>query len=140
MLNGLSHENIVLPHLFNDRVNLKSPLIQNLDRGGADSQNLYGQIVFGWFFNYQCFGSGSDPEYFLIKNCNYLSLSSIRTSKLLEKPSALNREHPALPNMKFLNFFSIFVGHFCPPGSGSTDLIESGSETLLITYTIHVVM
>jgi hypothetical protein len=29
-------------------------------------------------------------------------------------------------------FFSIFVGHFCPPrsGSGSTDLIESGSETL----------
>jgi endonuclease IV len=22
------------------------------------------------------------------------------------------------------------VAHFCPPGSGSTDLIESGSETL----------
>jgi hypothetical protein len=23
------------------------------------------------------------------------------------------------------------VGHFCPPGSGSTDLIESGSVTLI---------
>jgi hypothetical protein len=36
--------------------------------------------------------------------------------------------------MKFLNF-SNFVGIFCPPGSGpgSTDLIESGSETLLET-------
>jgi hypothetical protein len=35
--------------------------------------------------------------------------------------------------MQFLNLFSIFVGHFCPPGSesasGSTDRIESGSET-----------
>jgi hypothetical protein len=28
------------------------------------------------------------------------------------------------------------VGHLCPPGSGSgsTDLIESGSETLLVSY------
>jgi hypothetical protein len=40
---------------------------------------------------------------------------------LQEKPSA----HPALQNLKYLNFFSIFVGHFRPPGSGSTDLIES---------------
>jgi hypothetical protein len=34
--------------------------------------------------------------------------------------------------MKFLEIsqlFSIYVGDFCPPGSGSTDLIES--ETLL---------
>jgi hypothetical protein len=28
-----------------------------------------------------------------------------------EKPSTLKREHPALQNMKFLNF-SIFVGYF----------------------------
>ncbi len=28
-----------------------------------------------------------------------------RTSKLQEKPSVLKREHPALQNMKFLNFF-----------------------------------
>ncbi len=47
------------------------------------------------------------------------------------KPSALKREHSALQNMKFLTFSSIIVGHFCPPGSGSgsTDLIESGSST-----------
>jgi hypothetical protein len=52
-------------------------------------------------------------------------------SKLQKKPSELKREHPALQNIKFLNFVFIFVGHFCPPGSGygSTDLIESGYET-----------
>ena len=32
--------------------------------------------------------------------------------------------------MKILDFFSIFVGHFCPPGSGSGS-IRSGSETLV---------
>jgi hypothetical protein len=31
---------------------------------------------------------------------------------------ALKKEHPALQNMKII-FFSIFVGNFCPPGSGS---------------------
>ncbi len=40
-----------------------------------------------------------------------------RTSKVQKKPSARQREHPALQNMKFLNFFSTFVGHFCPAGS-----------------------
>jgi hypothetical protein len=50
-----------------------------------------------------------------------------RTLKLQKKPSALKREHPALQNMKFLKFVLLFVGHFCPPGSGSgsTDPIES---------------
>jgi hypothetical protein len=33
--------------------------------------------------------------------------------------------------MRYLNFFSIFVGHFCHPGSGSIDLIKSGYETLV---------
>ncbi len=54
-----------------------------------------------------------------------------RTSQLQEKPSAHKREHPALQNMDF--FPSIFTGHFCPPGSGSTDPnwihIQYGSET-----------
>jgi hypothetical protein len=33
--------------------------------------------------------------------------------------------------LKFINLFSIFVGHFCPPGSeyGSRDPTESGSNT-----------
>jgi hypothetical protein len=35
---------------------------------------------------------------------------------------------PALQNMTFLYFFYIFVCHICPPGSGSTDLIEFGSD------------
>jgi hypothetical protein len=35
------------------------------------------------------------------------------------KPSTLKREHPTLQSMKFINFFSIFVGRFCPPESVS---------------------
>jgi hypothetical protein len=38
--------------------------------------------------------------------------------KLQEKPSALKKEHSTLQNMKILTF-TIFVGHFCPPRSGS---------------------
>jgi len=34
-----------------------------------------------------------------------LDLKKGRPRKLWEKPSALRREHPALQNMKFLNFF-----------------------------------
>ncbi len=53
-------------------------------------------------------------------------------SKLQKKPSALKRDHPTLQNMNFYKFLSTFVGNFCPPGSGSTGPIESGSgsETL----------
>ncbi len=43
-----------------------------------------------------------------------------RTSKLQEKLSTLKKEHSAHKSMKFLHFFPIFVGHFCPPGSGSS--------------------
>jgi hypothetical protein len=57
------------------------------------------------------------------------------TSNLQEKPSALKREHPALQNIKFLNFFLFLWVIFAllDPGpdseSGPTDLIESGSES-----------
>jgi hypothetical protein len=53
-------------------------------------------------------------------------------SKLKEKPPAPKKEHPALQNMKFLNFFLFLWGFFALPDpdseSGSTDLVESGSE------------
>jgi hypothetical protein len=40
----------------------------------------------------------------------YLSLGlNKRTSKLQKNPSALKREHPELQNMKFLNFFLLFI-------------------------------
>jgi hypothetical protein len=45
------------------------------------------------------------------------------TSKLQEKPSALKREHPALQNMKFLNFFLLL---WVIIGYGSRDPIEFG--------------
>ncbi len=45
---------------------------------------------------------------------------------------ALTREHPALQNMKFLNFFLFLWVIFAlldpDPDSGPTDLIESGSN------------
>ncbi len=46
-------------------------------------------------------------------------------SKLQKKPAAHKRGHPTLKNM----IFSTFVGHFCPPGSGSTGPIEYGFNT-----------
>ncbi len=56
--------------------------------------------------------------FFWVKNCNLLIPGPpLRTSKLLEKPSALNREHSALQKTKFINFL-YFFGHFCPLGSG----------------------
>jgi hypothetical protein len=50
------------------------------------------------------------------------SLASIKddwTTNLQDKSSALKREHPVLKIMKFINLFSIFMGHFCPPGPWS---------------------
>ncbi len=64
-----------------------------------------------------------DPGFWLpnIDNDDNLLIKnlSIRTSKLQEKPSPLKREHSALQTSKFLDFFSIFVGNFCPSGFGS---------------------
>jgi hypothetical protein len=54
-----------------------------------------------------------------IKNYNLpIPRPPYRTSKLQKKPSALKRGHPTLQNMNFKKN-STFVGHFCPPGSGS---------------------
>ncbi len=59
----------------------------------------------------------------MIKNCNLLIPRSPElTSKVQEKPSAFKIENPEHQNLKFLNFFEMFVifgGAFCPPGSGS---------------------
>jgi hypothetical protein len=48
-----------------------------------------------------------------------------------EIKNKLKRGHPTLQNMNFKKKNSTFVRHFCPPGSGSgsTDPIESGSNT-----------
>jgi hypothetical protein len=66
--------------------------------------------------------------FFLSQTTIYISIGLHKDVKLQEKLSALKREHPALQIMKFLNFFLIWWVIFYPPGSGSTDLIESGSE------------
>jgi hypothetical protein len=43
--------------------------------------------------------------------------------KLQEKPSALKREHPELKKHENSRLVSIFVGGFCPAGSGSGSAI-----------------
>ncbi len=53
-------------------------------------------------------------------------------SKLQKKPSALKRDIQHLKTWNFL-IFTTFMGHFWPPGSGSAELIESGSVTLVST-------
>ncbi len=80
---------------------------------------------------------------FLSKTTIYLSIGLYkgRSSYRRSLQPLKEENHPALQNMKLI--FSIFVGHFWPPGSGFTDLIESGSgsETIvsnseLSNYTI----
>jgi hypothetical protein len=62
--------------------------------------------------------------------------TSLKASKLREKPSALKREHPELQKMKFKKkvLFSRVIFALLDPdsqtGSGSKDHIESGSATL----------
>jgi hypothetical protein len=70
----------------------------------------------------------------LIKNCNL----PIKDAQATEEPSSLKREHPALQNMKFIKKNSIFVGHFCPPGSGfrSTDVDESGANPVITSFVL----
>jgi hypothetical protein len=60
-------------------------------------------------------------------------------SKLQEKPSALKREHPALPKNEFYELFSKFVGHFCPPGSGygSKEPIESDPQHCFLGFSFY---
>ncbi len=56
---------------------------------------------------------------FWLKISIYLSLGLHKGGPgLQEKPSALKRDHPALQKWNLLTF-SILVGKFCPPGSGS---------------------
>ncbi len=88
-----------------------------------------GSSILGWYRS--GFASNPGPGFWwpkIGKNLQLKKNSIFFWSKLQQKTPALKREHTALQNMKFLNFFAIFVGNFCPPGSGygSTDLIESG--------------
>jgi hypothetical protein len=99
---------------------------------GFDDQNLRKNVTaekklnFSWIKNYNLPIPGP----------------TLMTSKLQKKPSALKREHPALQNMKFLNFILLLrvIFSLLDPdpdsedgtGSGSTDPIESGSATLII--------
>ncbi len=64
----------------------------------------------------QCFGSGfiDSRSESIVLGWIPIRIQGFDDQKLKK----FTAEHPALQNMKFLNFFSIFVGHFCPPGSG----------------------
>ncbi len=57
-----------------------------------------------------------------------------KTSKIKEKPLALKREHPCTSKHEISSLFPLFLGHFCPPGSGPVDQNQCGSRstTLLL--------
>jgi hypothetical protein len=66
--------------------------------------------------NWKKFTAGKNFIFFYPKIVSYLSRGSIKNVQATEVLSP-QKEHPALQNMKLLNFFYIFVGHFCPPVS-----------------------
>ncbi len=56
--------------------------------------------------------------------------ASIKYVQVIEELAFSTQKRPStLQNMNFYKFLSTFVGHFCPPGSGSKDPIEYGSNT-----------
>jgi hypothetical protein len=61
------------------------------------------------WFRIQHFGLNTDLDPIRIQGFDDQKLKKLtakkKTSKLQKKPSALKRKHPALQNMKFLNFF-----------------------------------
>ncbi len=80
--------------------------------------------------------------FFLSKIAIFLSLGLHKGRPSYRRNLQPSKEniYVALQKLKFINFFSIFVGHFCPPGSrsGSRDPTESvpgsGSTTLPTTF------
>jgi hypothetical protein len=121
---------IGLPAVFRIRIHLIRIRIQHFRLNNDLDPDLY-QIRIQGFKDRKLkkIYSGKILNFLGSKTTIYLSLFSIKgRPKLQKKPSALKKEHPALQSMIFLNF-SIFVGHFYPPGCGSgTDLTESGSN------------
>ncbi len=78
-------------------------------------------------------------SYCLIKNCNLFILGlhegrpSYRGSL---QPS--KKENPALQNMRFLQIFIFFVGHFCRPGSGSRRRKSHRGWSALVSMRIRI--
>jgi hypothetical protein len=86
----------------------------------------YGSCIFGWirihgkFYFFRSKKTTNDLFLGLHKrHPNYRR--SLKPSK-----ANINNSKQEIPKKNYT-----FVGHFCPPGSGSTDLIESGSEKLV---------
>ncbi len=71
-------------------------------------------------------------SFFLIKNCNLLM------SELQEKPSALQREHPAFQKLKLIIYFLCLLFTFTGSWYGSRDPIESGSNPVPDTHPIRI--
>jgi hypothetical protein len=71
--------------------------------------------------------------------CTY-SKASIKNVQVTEKAFRSQKRPSNTSKHELIKKFSTFVGHFCPPGSGSgsTDPIESGSDpdTLDILFVI----
>jgi hypothetical protein len=84
--------------------------------------------------NWKKFTAEKKFTIFLIKNCFLPIPRPPQATKEAFRPSALKREYPPLQNMKLLNFILflwVILALLDPDSeSGSSDLIESGFETL----------
>jgi hypothetical protein len=68
-----------------------------------------------------------------IYNCKKILFFDQKLQLLIPRgASAFQKRTSSTSKHEISELFSVLVGYFCPPGSGSTDLIESGSETLLL--------
>ncbi len=72
-------------------------------------------------YNWKKFIAGNLFSIFLIKNCNLLIYPWASIKDAQATGEAVSPQKRTSSTLKHENsgFFSIFVGHFCPPGSGS---------------------
>jgi hypothetical protein len=91
----------------------------------------------GWFRIPCFFHRVEDTHYIFVvivgDDCDLYA--SIKHVQAIEKPSALEREHPVLQNIKFFTFL-YFCGSYLPswiqPTKINADLCGSGSKTLIL--------
>jgi hypothetical protein len=62
---------------------------------------------------------GKNITFFKSKSTIYLSPASVKDVQVTKEAFSSEKGTSSTQNMKFLNFFATFVGHFYPPESGS---------------------
>ncbi len=67
-------------------------------------------------------------NFFWSKTTTNLSLGLQKNVQVKEEALSSQKRPSNISKHELLKFLTTFVGHFCPPGSGSTEPIEYGSN------------